>query len=156
MLYTSGPVSLKEGLMLVLINCLQNKSRVSIFCSNKILLFPVFTSQQIIQQVHPIFILCLVYHTALPQFVSFPNNFVLSRIYVSFLNKSTDLKFLQRRSKSNLNFFLIWEPKLLKVAVIVYLPSNRKAGTWEIHLIDSVQLVNLSSPYMSLIKVKLW
>ena len=36
--------------------------------------------------------LFLFYHTALPQFVSLQSNFVQSRIYVSFLNKSTDLK----------------------------------------------------------------
>ena len=45
-------------------------------------------------------VLFLFYQTGLPLFVSFQSNFAQSRIYLSFLYKSTDLKFLQRRSKT--------------------------------------------------------
>ena len=102
-LYTSGPVSLKERLMFILNKLIvkQVKEFLSFVGSKSFYFLCSLHNNQYNKSI--LFILCLVYHTALPQFVSFLSNFVQSRIYVSFLSKSTDLKFLQRRSKFSAN-----------------------------------------------------
>ena len=152
MLCTSGLVSFKEGMQLI-VNKLSAKQVKSFYLLwIKILLFPVFTSQHEVHQVHKstsYFNLC---HTAFPHFVSFPNNFVQSRIYMTFLTKSADLKFLQRPNQTLWNLRAQASQSGLYSVIVNHFDINigtnwpmTKVVTWGFVLTDSSLPANPSS-----------
>ena len=94
MLYASGPVSLKEGLMLVLNNLFVKASQELLSFVGSRSLYFLYTSQHKVYEVHKLFH-SLSHSFPTVCFLSFPSNFVQSRIYLSFV------KPLQNRSKTD-------------------------------------------------------
>ena len=87
----------KERLMLILNKLFSKQVKSFRLVGSRSFYFPVFTSQHKVHQVHKSTRYFHQSHAAFPQFVSFPSNFVQSRIYLYFL------KPLQNRSKFDQN-----------------------------------------------------
>ena len=75
MLYTSGPVSLKERLLYTLNKLLVKQVKSFYLLLDPDFYFPVLTSQHKVHQVHKSTRYFHQSHTAFPQFVSSPSNF---------------------------------------------------------------------------------